>query len=173
MDSQKYICVLSFQKMQSCHCSVDPSLPSNLRPHVRIPSATSTLFLFVAELCCEKDENKQKRSWDKKSYTILPISRQLDTLFRPRSRETVSNHRLRQKIFAHFLKGQRETVFPYFQLPKQELTLKSFPQVSFLSAGGFLSFEVLAFVYGVVFINLVKESQKREKDRNRVRVKAR
>ena len=44
------------------HSSVDQSASSILWPWVRIPSTTSTLFQFVIEVLCEKDEINKKRS---------------------------------------------------------------------------------------------------------------
>ena len=61
--------ILSFQT------NVVSSGPTNLRPQVRIPSTPSTLFQFVIDLWCEKDENKRKRGRDwpiflKKQYNF-------------------------------------------------------------------------------------------------------
>ena len=40
--------------------SLDPSTRTILWPRVRIPSATYTLFQFIFELLCEKNENKKR-----------------------------------------------------------------------------------------------------------------
>ena len=46
------------------HSSVVSSAPTILLPRVWIPSTPSTLFQFVIDLWCEKDENKWKRGRD-------------------------------------------------------------------------------------------------------------
>ena len=55
---------LTFSKPSGCHSSMVSSAPTILWPLVRIPRTPSTLFQFVIDLWCEKEENKQKRGRD-------------------------------------------------------------------------------------------------------------
>ena len=66
--------------MDDCYSSVDLTVPTILRPRVRIPSTKSTLsfFQFKFELWCEKNENLQKEAGIgpfKKSNKIILISK--------------------------------------------------------------------------------------------------
>ena len=53
--------VTSFHTTSS-HSSVDLSPPTIMWARVRIPCTASTLFQFLFEVWCEKDENKQKQA---------------------------------------------------------------------------------------------------------------
>ena len=78
-------------KIRGCHqCSVESSAPTIPLPRVRVPSTPSMLFsflVFVLNLSCEKNENKQKRG------QVWPILREKNEDQQVRNKCCQSNQR--------------------------------------------------------------------------------